>query len=92
MYEHNQLPLEEQKNPDLPDLLTVEQACSWASKITARKIAKSNIMYLLQYGRIAKQGTNPVLIGKEDLQKYYLSHYGSKEDDWKKSWVRISTY
>ena len=58
--------------------------------MTARNITRANIMYLLQYGRIAKQGINPILINKEKLQRYYLSHYGNKKAHGKRSLTSIS--
>ena len=40
-------------------------------------------MYLLQYGRIPKRSTAPVLVSKRDLQKYYEDYYGNREVTWK---------
>lgn len=52
--------------------LTLEEASKWISSLLNRKITKSNLSYLINYGKIAKytKGKN-ILVDKEELQQYY---------------------
>lgn len=36
------------------ELITIQKAGEWATKYLGRKVATSNISYLIQYGRIKK--------------------------------------
>ena len=70
-------------NPN--ELLSLEEASSWASTFLQRTVTKSNISYLIQYGRIRKIGENATAkIAKEDLIKYYQYQRPSREMTWKK--------
>ncbi|MDD5313188.1 MAG: DNA methyltransferase [Dehalococcoidia bacterium] len=65
------------------ELLTLKQACEWASGYLGKNVTVSNISYLIQYGRIPKFTNNgSTFIRKQDLIKYYESYNGGKEIDW----------
>jgi DNA modification methylase len=64
-------------------LINLREASEWASQYLNRKVAISNISYLLQYGRIRMYGSNANrLINIEELKEYYDSY--DKEKQWKK--------
>lgn len=63
--------------------INLKEASNWASKYLNRKVAVSNISYLLQYGRIKKYGSNGnPRLKIEELKNYYDSY--DKEKQWKK--------
>ncbi|MFC1485280.1 site-specific DNA-methyltransferase, partial [bacterium] len=67
------------------ELLSIKQAQEWASQYLNKKVTISNISYLIQYGKVKKIGNNgTTLIDKQDLIKYYETHVGKKEFEWKK--------
>lgn len=69
-----------------PEVLTTRQASIWASERTGRKVTTSNIAYLVNYGRIPKvdrDGT--VMVRVADLERYYQSIDGKREDAYKRS-------
>jgi len=69
----------------MQDFMTLKDASVWASKHIGKKVTPSNISYLIQYGRIPKNGDNGnVFVDKHDLKQYYDSHYETKESRWKK--------
>jgi len=69
----------------LKQLLTIKEACEWASSFLGRKISESNISYLIQYGKIKKYGENrSTQISVIDLKNYYQSSNGQREVEWKK--------
>lgn len=64
-------------------LINLKEASVWASQYLNRKVAISNISYLLQYGRIKKYRSNGnPLLNIEELKEYYDSY--DKEKQWKK--------
>ena len=66
------------------DLLSLKEASRWASSFLKKNVTTSNIVYLINYGRIPKIGNNGnILVSVKDLEKYYKSHYGKKEIEWK---------
>jgi len=66
-------------------LLTLKEACNWASSFLGRNISESNISYLIQYGKVKKYGENGTTqINVGDLKQYYQSFNGKREDEWKK--------
>ena len=69
----------------MKELLTVKEASQWATKYLNRKVSPSNIMYLIQYGRVKKIGKNgTILIKKNELISYYKNSYnGKREVEWK---------
>ncbi len=69
----------------MQDLMTIKDASIWASKFIGKNVTPSNISYLIQYGRIPKNGDNGnAVVNRYDLEKYYNSHYETKESRWKK--------
>ena len=69
----------------MQDFMTIKAASTWASKYIGKNVTPSNISYLIQYGRIPKNGDNGnAIINKRDLEQYYNSHYETKEERWKK--------
>ena len=69
----------------MQDLMTIKEASIWASKYIGKNVTPSNISYLIQYGRIPKNGDNGnAFVNRHDLEEYYNSHHETKEDRWKK--------
>ena len=67
------------------DLLTIKEASEWASGHIDQDVTRSNISYLIQYGKVKKYSSNgDTLISKGELKSYYESYYGKRETDWKK--------
>jgi hypothetical protein len=65
-------------------LLTLRQACEWATSFLGRPISESNISYLIQYGKVKKHGENgSTQISVNDLKNYYQSFNGKREVEWK---------
>ena len=66
-------------------LLTLKEACDWASSFLGRNISESNISYLIQYGKVKKYGENgSTQVNAGDLKQYYQSFNGQRETEWKK--------
>jgi hypothetical protein len=66
-------------------LLTIKDASHWASDFLKRDVSKSNISYLVQYGKIRKHNSgNTVFVDIDDLKRYYESYSGLREINWKK--------
>lgn len=67
-------------------LLTLKEACDWASSFLGRNISESNISYLVQYGKVKKHNGNgnTVYVNAADLKQYYQSYNGKREIEWKK--------
>ncbi|MBN2151766.1 MAG: site-specific DNA-methyltransferase [Candidatus Lokiarchaeota archaeon] len=65
--------------------VSVDEASIWASGYTRKRVTKSNISYLIQYGRITRylDESNRVAVSLEELKAYYDATLGSKEDRWK---------
>ncbi len=69
----------------MKDIMTIREASTWASKHIGKNVTPSNISYLIQYGRISKNGDNGnAIINRHELEEYYNLHYETKEDCWKK--------
>ncbi|MEA1899192.1 MAG: DNA methyltransferase [Thermodesulfobacteriota bacterium] len=69
----------------MQDLMTIKEASIWASKYIGKNVTPSNISYLIQYGRIPKNGDNGnAFVNRHDLKEYYNSHHETKEGRWKK--------
>ena len=67
------------------ELMTIKEACEWASEFLRREVTTSNISYLIQYGKVRKHGDNgSSLISVEDLENYYKSFHGNREIIWKR--------
>jgi len=66
-------------------LATIKEASRWATDYLKREVSKSNISYLIQYGKVRKHnGGSSILINLDDLQRYYQSYHGKREMSWKK--------
>lgn len=66
------------------ELLTIKEASNWATKHIGKTVTTSNISYLIQYGRIKKNGGNgSIMISKQDLIDYYKSYIRYREILWK---------
>ncbi|SLM33231.1 Modification methylase MjaII [Desulfamplus magnetovallimortis] len=73
------------RKSEMQNFMTIQEASVWASKYIGKNVTPSNISYLLQYGRIPKNGNNGnAIINKQDLEEYYNAHYETKEYRWKK--------
>lgn len=73
------------------DLLTLREACEWASTHLRRQVTLQNISYLIQYAKIhaydpkgnPKKGSNgDTRISLNELKQYYDSSW--KEEQWKR--------
>ena len=57
------------------ELLNIKQASQWATEHTGKTVTPSNIVYLINYGRILKVGDNgTTLIPKQELIDYYENY------------------
>lgn len=66
------------------NLLTIKEAALFATEFTGKNVTSSNIMYLIQYGKVKKYEENgSTMIRKIDLVSYYESINGKKEIEWK---------
>lgn len=68
----------------MQELITISQASQFATSYIEKLVTESNIIYLIQYGRIDKfvQGT-VTYVDKFQLISYYNSFKGKKEIEWK---------
>jgi len=66
-------------------IVSINEASAWASEYLGRNVTPSNISYLIQYGRIRKIESNgKTYVGIDDLLKYYNSHIGRREIEWRR--------
>jgi len=66
------------------DLITIKEACEWASVYLQKDVTVGNISYLVNYGKIKKIGENgSTQVSKKELMSYYNSYNASRETDWK---------
>ena len=66
------------------NFFTIKEASEWASGFTGKNVTPANISYLIQYGRIRKNGNNGVVqIDLDDLKRYYQSYNGAREVNFK---------
>ena len=67
----------------MAELLTIKEASEWASDHLKKNVTTSNISYLIQYGRIRRNGDNGnTLVKKNELEQYYSSQLMTKEENW----------
>ncbi len=68
----------------LEDRVSIDEASSWASDYTRKTVTKSNISYLIQYGRINKylDTSDRVVVSLDELKSYYDATIMSKKDRW----------
>ena len=61
------------------------QASEWASRKTGRNVTPSNIVYLINYGRIPKvDGSGALMVRVADLERYYRAAAGRREGAYKR--------
>ncbi len=66
------------------ECISIKEASEWATKHLGKNVTTSNISYLIQYGRIKKNGNNgQTTISKKELISYYESYNGNRELAWK---------
>lgn len=66
------------------NLVTINDACKWASKFLNKTISLTNISYLIQYGKIKKHRFNDgIKVNIKELEEYYASYSGRREIEWK---------
>ncbi|MCK4352069.1 site-specific DNA-methyltransferase [candidate division WOR-3 bacterium] len=71
-------------NERVEHLLSMNEAIVWASRYLSREVTKSNIAYLLQYGKVRKITDNgAIFVSQYELKKYYDSFHGKREIQWK---------
>lgn len=69
----------------MSQLIDIQRASKWASDYLDLEVTKSNISYLIQYGRVKKyQENGHSLIDKQELKEYYKNNHKTKEKSWKK--------
>lgn len=68
----------------MSDLLSIKEASEWASEYLGKNVTPANISYLIQYGRVRKNGDNGgTQVSKKDLIEYYKSFNGKRESSFK---------
>ena len=78
------LPIDINQKNESSDLMDLKDAASWATQYLGKNVTKSNISYLIQYGRIKRFGNNGLTqISKKELTNYYNSSNEYKELSWK---------
>ena len=66
------------------NLVTVKEASEWATGYIGKNVTPANIAYLIQYGRVKKNGENgSTLVSLNELTDYYQSYNGSREVNYK---------
>lgn len=69
---------------DTDVLLSIKDASIFATEYTGKNVTSSNILYLVQYGKVKKYGENGLTkIRQDDLISYYESFNGKREIEWK---------
>ena len=64
-------------------LLNIKEASIWATEYIGKPVTPSNIVYLINYGRVPKIGDNGgTLVAEKDLIDYYENNH--RETAWKK--------
>ena len=68
-------------------ILSLKEASEWATDYLGKDVSKSNISYLVQYGKVKKLQTEAKVTGvdKLELKKYYDLNVKTKEEEWKES-------
>lgn len=67
------------------NLVTIKDACIWASNYIQKNVTESNISYLIQYGRINKYNKDgTTMVDLHDIKEYYSSSKDRKKIEWKK--------
>jgi len=68
-------------------ILSLSEASEWATDYLGKDVSKSNISYLVQYGKVKKLQTEGKITGVDqaELKKYYDMNVKTKEEEWKES-------
>ena len=67
------------------EYLSLKEASEWATNYTKKRITTSNILYLVQYGRIKKHGENgTIYVSQKELENYYKTFIEKRQIEWKK--------
>jgi len=63
---------------------SLEEASEWATKYLGKRVTKSNIAYLIQYGKVINHGKNldNIKIRKKELKEYYDKNIKNKSEEW----------
>ncbi|OJX40622.1 MAG: restriction endonuclease subunit M [Chloroflexi bacterium 44-23] len=71
---------------EFTELITLQEASNWASKLTNKEVTLPNITYLIQYGLIKKHnnGNGITLVSRNELREYYNSRLYKRQVNWKK--------
>ena len=65
-------------------MLTIKEASVWATDYVGKNVTPSNITYLIQYGRVRKNGLNgSTQVYLSDLKTYYQSYRDLREVNFK---------
>ncbi len=63
----------------MDDMLTVAEASRWSSQYYKRDISKSNISYLIAYGRISSLVRNgSIMVYRQELKNYYDEEFAQQ--------------
>lgn len=66
------------------NLVTINEACKWASVFLNKTVSSTNISYLIQYGKIRKyKNDDQVKVDIGELKEYYSSFNSKREIAWK---------
>ena len=69
------------------DFISIQEAGHWATLLLGKNITSSNILYLVQYGRIKKFSNNGALaVSKKEVLSYYESYSKKRQELWQKSY------
>ncbi len=69
----------------MANLISIKEASEWATEYLDMDITRSNVSYLIQYGKIKKYGEDgETLVNKDELKDYYQNNSKTKESSWKK--------
>ncbi|MBI4654036.1 MAG: site-specific DNA-methyltransferase [Nitrospirae bacterium] len=65
-------------------LFSIKEASEWATQYLSKTVTTANISYLIQYGRVKKNGDNGMSqVSKQELMTYYKTYNGKREVLWK---------
>jgi hypothetical protein len=67
------------------EYLSLKEASEWATNYIKKRITTSNILYLVQYGRIKKHGEDgTIYVSQKELENYYKIFIEKRQIEWKK--------
>jgi DNA modification methylase len=69
------------------DFIPFHDALEFAAQVSAKPVSKHNLMYLVTYGKVeAVKENGETFLNQSDLNLYYKSLEGSKENQWKEKY------